>query len=79
MKSVKFVRRSPPYQVGEIAGFTPRIADRLIEYGYAEAYHPPKEDTSSQASRQRATLEADADKQMSTSGRKKQSYETKGT
>ncbi|NTZ84369.1 hypothetical protein FCJ61_15530 [Burkholderia metallica] len=42
MKSIKFLRRVPPYQAGEIAGFPDRDADRLIEAGAAEEFRAPR-------------------------------------
>lgn len=37
MKSVRFLRRSMPYNAGEVAAFSTDIADGLIAIGIAEA------------------------------------------
>lgn len=41
---VRFIRKNAPYNVGEIAGFTPEIAKRLIDRKRAVPYVPPEEE-----------------------------------
>lgn len=38
MKIVRFLQSMSPYQAGEIAGFAPEEADRLITFGFAKAW-----------------------------------------
>lgn len=36
MKSLKFVAPMPPYVVDDVASFDDKIADKIIEKGYAQ-------------------------------------------
>lgn len=38
---VRFLRAHLPYNAGEVAGFTPSVADNLLERGLAELAEPP--------------------------------------
>ena len=41
---VRFRHQIPGYSVGEVAGYSPVIAQRLVDDLYAEFYHPPQEE-----------------------------------
>ena len=44
LKIVTILRPHGSYVKGDVAGFVPEHADRMIESGHAEAYTPPKAD-----------------------------------
>ena len=41
---VRFIMKNAPYNVGEIAGFPPAVAQRLIDRKRAVPYVPPEEE-----------------------------------
>ena len=42
--SIQFNRPSPPYQTGDIAGFSPDVAKAYLKAGLAQPYKAPKKD-----------------------------------
>lgn len=54
---VKFVRKNAPYNVGELAGFSPVIARRLVAGGKAIFYTPEDEDATESAEEKAAAAE----------------------
>jgi len=41
---VRFIMPNAPYTTGEIAGFAPAVAKRLVDNKRAEYYKPPEEE-----------------------------------
>lgn len=44
MVALRFLRRQAPYNAGEIAGFAPEMAARLVKGGVAVLHEAPAED-----------------------------------
>ena len=42
LTAVEFVKRCPPYHVGERAAFTAQAADQLVAQGVAKPFRHPK-------------------------------------
>jgi hypothetical protein len=43
LKTIRFLQKQSPYNIGEIAGFAPDVADACVKAGVAEWYEPPRD------------------------------------
>src|SRR5262245_64336998 len=43
LKPIRFLHKQSPYNIGEIAGFAPDVADACVKAGVAEWYEPPRD------------------------------------
>jgi hypothetical protein len=50
---VKFVQKNAPYNIGELAGFSPEVARRLVAGGKA-IFHTPEDEAEVQSAEEKA-------------------------